>query len=175
MELRVLLSVVVLGLSACGGGAEKAAAVFSHAQKAAKTAPAFKKAATVAEQTAGMVQAASPARSEPIAELKFELRSRPTAGQTLSVDLALLPQLDAASATVELSGSDGLAVTATDNSISFTAVVRSSVYRKSVLVTPATDGVYFLNAVATLKSEDYTGVRSFTIRFKFTVTPVNNA
>ena len=160
-DLRVLLPPLLLVLSACNGDSGKDA-VFSVAHKA-KPAPVVKRGPTIAEQTAGMVLAASPARSEPIAELKFELRSRPTAGQPLTVDLALLPQIDASSALIELSGTDGLRIADTDASMSFSDILRTNIYRKSVTVTPPAEGVFYLNAVATLKSPEFSEVRNFTI------------
>jgi hypothetical protein len=160
-DLRFLLAPLLLALSACSGDSGKDA-VFLPSHKA-KPAPVAKKGPTLAEQTAGMVLAASPARSEPIAELKFELRSRPIAGRALTVDLALLPQIDASSALIELSGTDGLKVAEPDASMSFSDILPTNVYRKSVTVTPPAEGVFYLNAVATLKSPDFSQVRNFTI------------
>ena len=152
---------MLLVLCACGGDSAKETA-FSAVHKP-KPAPIAKKGPSIAEQTAGMVLAASPARSEPIAELKFELRSRPTAGQPLIVDLALLPQNDASVATVEIKGSDGLSIADGDAAMNFSDVVRENVYRKSVTVTPPAEGVFYLNAVVTLKGADFSEVRDFSI------------
>jgi len=161
LEFRVLLPALLLVLSACNGDSDKHAA--DAAVHKPKAAPELKKGPTIAEQTVGMVLAASPARSAPIAELKFELRSRPTAGRSLVVDLALLPQMDADLATVEMKASDGLNVADGDAVITFSDVVRTNVYRKSVTVTPPADGLYYLNAVATLKGIDFSEVRDFSI------------
>ena len=160
-ETRTLLPALLLVLSACNGDSGQAAAdLVAHKPKPAVVT---KKGPSVAEQTLGMVLAASPARSEPIAELKFELRSRPVGGRPLVVDLALLPQMEAGLATIDLKGGDGLAVADGDAAVSFADVIRNNVYRKSVTVTPAADGMFYLNATAPLKGADFSEVRDFTI------------
>ena len=50
-----------------------------------------KKGPSVEEQTAGMVTAASPGKSDVPIGLKFEIDERPIVGRPLAIDIALLP------------------------------------------------------------------------------------
>jgi len=110
-----------------------------------------------------MVLAAAALRSADIADLKFDLPVRPQAGQPFSLELALLPTMDSPQATLELSGSEGLTLAPEDTTASFPDVSRAHVYRKSVAMTPAGEGVYFLSVLANFKNADFTDSRSFTI------------
>lgn len=154
---------VVLAIAACSGndGADSAgpaSSVKKHSSsKTAKSGPSRE------EQTAGMVLAAAALRSADIADLKFDLPVRPQAGQPFSLELALLPTTDTPLATLELNGSEGLTLAPEDTSVSFPDVSRAHVYRKSVAMTPAAEGVYFLSVLATFKNSDFSDSRSFTI------------
>ncbi len=66
-----------------------------------------------------MVEAASQGKSQAPVMLKFDLLQRPTVGQPLEIALALLPQIPAAAATIEVAASDGLQVAAGDSRIEF--------------------------------------------------------
>ena len=59
-----------------------------------------------------MVEAAAQGKSQLPVELKFELDQRPTVGQPLSIDIAVVPQIDANGAAIQVSGGDGLSVPA---------------------------------------------------------------
>ena len=162
-NLRVLLPVVVLTLVACNGdsgGESASSAVSVHAPKSSQTT---KSGPTREEQTAGMVLAASPSRSAAVGELKFDIHSRPLAGVPLNIDMVLLPTLDAQTLTLQLTGSDGLAITAGDESQTFTDVSRLQVYRKSATVTPAAEGVYFLTVMAVFRNADSSDARTYSI------------
>lgn len=162
-NLRVLLPVVLLTLVACNGDSGGSAASSTATLHKPKSAHTAKEGPTREQQTAGMVTAASPSRSAAVGELKFDIHSRPLAGVPLNIDMALLPAVDAPTVTLELSGSDGLAITAGDESQSFADVSRFDVYRKSATVTPAAEGVYFLTVVATFKNVDFADVRTYSI------------
>jgi hypothetical protein len=162
-NLRVLLPVVLLTLVACNGDSGGSAASSTTAIHKPKSTQTAKAGPTREEQTAGMVLAASPSRSAAVGELKFDIHSRPLAGVPLNIDMALLPAVDVPTLTLQLSGSDGLAITAGDESQSFADVSRFNVYRKSATVTPAAEGMYFLTVVATFKNVDSVDVRNYSI------------
>ncbi len=63
---------------------------------------------SVAEQTAGMVEAAAQGKSQLPVQLKFELTQRPKVGQALDINLALMPQIDGSPAIIKVTGGDGL-------------------------------------------------------------------
>jgi len=131
-------------------------AVSSHNPKADREGP------TREQQTAGMVSAASPAHSADIADLKFNIAARPEPGQPVSIDLAWLPLTETPVASLDLSGSDGLTLPA-NRTVSFSDVGRAHVYRASVSVTPASEGIYFLNVLVSFRNADFTDTRPFTL------------
>ncbi len=163
-NFKPLVVCTMLCLAACGGDSGgDAAKTGSQLHHKARNSKAAASGPTREEQTAGMVSAASPVRSAEIAELKFDIPTRPEAGKPVGVDLALLPMTDCPSVTLDLSGSEGLTVPAEDASASFSDASRLHVYRKSVVVTPASEGMYFLSVVATFRNPDSADTRSFTV------------
>lgn len=160
---RVLLPFALLTLVACNGDSGDSSASSSTAIHKPKTAQTAKAGPTREEQTAGWVLAASPSRSAAVGELKFDIHSRPLPGVPLNVDLAMLPAIDAPTLILELTGSEGLAITRGDESQSFADVSRFNVYRKSATVTPAAEGVYFLTVLATFKNADAADARTYSI------------
>src|ERR1700716_993990 len=81
-----------------------------------------KKGPSAAELTVGMVEAASQGKSELPVLLKFDLKQRPTSGQPLDIDIALVPQIDAGAADIQVTGGDGLTVAPGTNQIDLPAV-----------------------------------------------------
>ena len=82
----------MLALAACSGEKHPDAADQAAAKSAASAAKQHT--ATVAEQTASMVQAATSGKATAPMQLKFELAERPIAGQTIDLALALLQPLE---------------------------------------------------------------------------------
>lgn len=160
--IRLLLMCAALCLGACGGESGGGTDPGPHLHKN-KSARVDKPGPTREQQTAGMVSAASPARSAEIADLKFDIATRPEAGKPLEVQLALLPLTEAPSASLELSGSDGLSLAADQTVVNFNDIARTRVYRSSVSVTPAAEGIYFLTVAVAFKNPDFTDTRSFTV------------
>jgi hypothetical protein len=122
-----------------------------------------KKGPTAAELTAGMVEAASQGKSQLPVQLKFDLAQRPTLGQPMDVNLAVMPQIDASPADIKVTGGDGLTVDPAANAIDLPAVEAGQVYRQSVKVTPASDGVLLLSVSVSLKHDEMTESRAFSI------------
>jgi len=113
--------------------------------------------------TAGMVEAASQGKSQLPVKLKFELQERPTLGHLLAIDIAVLPQIDGKPAGIQVAGGDGLTLVPGTNEIELPAVEAGQVYRQSVKVTPTADGVLVLNLTVSLKHDDMTESRAFSI------------
>jgi len=122
-----------------------------------------KKGPSAAELTAGMVEAASQGKSQLPVQLKFDLKQRPTPGQALDIDIALIPQIDGGAADIQVTGGDGLSVAPGTNQIGFPAVEAGQVYRQSVKVTPISDGVLLLGLTISLKHDEMTESRGFSI------------
>ena len=125
--------------------------------------PAIAKKGPGAEQlTAGMVEAVSQGKSQLAVKLKFELRQRPTLAQPLDINIAVLPQIDAELAGIQVTG-DGLTVPPGASQLDSTAVQAGQVYRHDIRVTPTAEGVLLLNLTVSLKHDDMTESRAFSI------------
>jgi hypothetical protein len=122
-----------------------------------------KKGPTAAELTAGMVEAASQGKSQLPVGLKFDLSQRPTLGQALDVNIAVMPQIDASGADIQVTGGDGLTVAPGTSPIDLPAITAGQVYRQSVKVTPTADGVLVLSLSVSLKHAEMTESRAFSI------------
>ena len=151
----------VAAMTACHGdtGAPPQAAPTPHV----RAAPPAKKGPTAAELTAGMVEAVTQGKSQLEVQLKFDLRQKPTVGQPLEVDIAVMPQIDAGAAEVQITGGDGLTVAEGANQIELPNVQAQEVYRQSFKVTPTAEGVLLLGLTVSLKHDEMTESRAFSI------------
>jgi hypothetical protein len=160
--VRVLMFCTVAALGACHGDSGTPAQSTTATSHIGKT-PAAKKGPTAAELTLGMVDAASLGKSQLPVELKFTLQQRPKLGQALDIDIAVVPQIDASPAGIDISGGDGLTISADMNHIDLPAVEAGQVYRQSIKVTPAVDGVLLLSLTVALKHDEISESRAFYI------------
>jgi hypothetical protein len=148
-------------LSACHGDEQPAS---KAAPAPARRAPvAVQRAPTAGESTVGMVEAASQGKSQMPVSLKFDLLSRPVAGQPLEVAIALLSQIAGGPATIDVTGSEGVQLSSGDNQIAFATVEPEQVYRHSITVTPTAEGVSFVSLNVTLKHDEMTESRVFSV------------
>jgi hypothetical protein len=130
----------------------------------ANTAPAAPaRRAQPQESTTGMVEAVSQGKSQASVTLKFDLLQRPAVGQPLEIAIALLPQIAAGPATIDVSGSAGVQLAAGDAQIEFPSVEAAQVYRRSIMVTPSVDGVQFVTLSVSLKHDEITDSRVFSV------------
>jgi hypothetical protein len=158
---RVVLLCTLAALAACQKDSGTTPAPAPQI-KARQTQP-VKKGPTAAELTAGMVEAAGQGKAQGPVDLKFELAQKPKLGQTLDINLALLPQIDAATATIQVAGADGMSVAAADAQFEIATVVSGEVYRHTVKVTPTAEGVMVIGVTLLLKNDDNTETRAFSI------------
>ncbi|MEA3132832.1 MAG: hypothetical protein QOG17_678 [Gammaproteobacteria bacterium] len=158
---RTLPWFAVVLLAACHGDSSQApqpkATPPAHAPAAVKLGP------TPEELTAGMVEAVTLANSAVPVAVKFDLASRPTVGQPLEIVIAVMPQVAAGSATVQVSGGDGLQLASTVGPIDIPSIEPAQVYRVNLTMTPTTDGVHLLGLNVSLKRDDITETRSFSV------------
>ena len=122
-----------------------------------------KRGPTVAEQTVGMVEATVQGKSQAPVTLKFDLAQRPKVGHPLEIGLALIPQVDASPATIQVSGGDDVTVAAGANQFDIAAAQAGEVYRQSVSVTPTAEGVLLVGVSVSLKRDEVTDVKTFSI------------
>jgi hypothetical protein len=157
---RIVMLCTVAALSACHRDSDAP----PPPQAPRVSAPVVpRKGPTGEELTAGMVEAANQGKSQLPVKLKFDLQQRPTLGQPLDVDIAVLPQIDASVGGIEVAGGDGLTVVPGANRVDLPAVEAGQVYRQSLKVTPTADGVLLLSLTVSLKHDDVTESRAFSI------------
>ena len=159
--VRVLALCIVAALGAChqdsGTPNQPKTAARVNLPMIAKKGP------TVEELTAGMVEAAAQGKSQLPVRLKFELKQRPVIGQPLDIDIAVMPQIDASAASVQVTGGDGLTVAPGAKQVDLPSMEVGQVYRQTVTVTAAADGVLLLGLTVSLKHDDVTDSRAFSI------------
>jgi hypothetical protein len=155
--------VCVVAQSACHGDAGTPPTPSAAPAPQAKAAPPVKKGPSAADLTAGMVEAASQGKSTLPVELKFDLPEKPQIGKPLQVDIAVMPQIPAAPAAIQVTGADGLEVAPEASRIEIPSVEVGEVYRQSLKVTPTADGVLFLDLTVSLNHDEMTESRVFAI------------
>jgi hypothetical protein len=125
---------------------------------------AQKPGASAAEQTAGMVQAAVVGKSQtPPVELKFDLAQKPKVGQPVEINLALIAQVSANPATIQVAGGDDLTVAPGGNQFEIPSAEAGEVYRHTWSVTPNAEGVVLMNVTVSLKHDELLDQRAFSI------------
>jgi hypothetical protein len=161
INARILLLCALAVLCACQKDPDTTTAVTPVFK--AKTAPPVKKGPTAAELTAGMVEASSQGKAQAAVDLKFELVQKPKVGQPLEINLALLPQVDATSAAIQIAPSAGFTLADGAGQFDLPAIAAGEVYRHTVNVLPTSDGVFLLGVTLLLKNDDGTDTRAFSI------------
>jgi hypothetical protein len=158
--LRLLLLCALAALAACHRDSSAPAAPVSAPRPAL---PAVKRGPGADQLTAGMVEAASQGKSQLPVRLKFELAHRPTLGQPLDIDIAVMPQINASPAAIQVAEGDGLTLPPGANQLDLPDLEAGQVYRQTLKVTPTTDGVLVLNLTVSMKHDDLTETRAFSI------------
>ena len=153
----------VASLSACNRDSSPAPPGNAATQVKPKAPAVVKTGPTAAEQTAGMVQAVAQGKSQAPVELKFDLSARPKVGQALQINLALIPQVPASPASIQVNGGDGITVDAGANQLDIPAAEAGEVYRKTVSVTPNAEGVLLVGVTVSLKHDEITDSKAFSI------------
>ena len=160
-KLQVLVLCALAAVGGCHGD--------SAAPPAGKPAPrvaapaVLKKGPRVAEQTKGMVEAATQGRWTVPVELKFALDEKPQVGKPLQVNIAVLPQIAAVSAAVQIAPAEGLEIAPGSSQFEIPSVEPDSVYRQIIKLTPTAEGVLLLGLTITLKHDDIAESRVFSI------------
>ena len=157
---RMLALVAAVLLAACHGEPKQAPAA---TPAPAAVAPVVKRGPTPDELTAGMVEAVTIGKSTAPVAVKFDLPERPSVGKRFEIVIAVLPQIAAGSAMVQVSGSDGLQLAPNLAPIEIPSLDPGQVYRLSIPVTPTADGVHMLGLSVSLKEDDSAESRSFSV------------
>jgi hypothetical protein len=160
MKLRVIMLLAIAGSAACdrhSGSAPVPAAKPKTGVRAAAQNP------NPQQLTAGMVEAVAQGKAQGAVDLKFDLLERPVQGQPLEIEIALLPQTAAESATVAVTSSDGLKVDPGEEQFEIAAVEAARVYRHSIKLTPTTEGLCLLTLSVSLQHEQTSDSRVFSV------------
>jgi hypothetical protein len=153
---------VTLGLlagcgSSSGSGAASAAAKSKKAHTQVSTDPAER---PVADMVAGV----SPSKAGPPVALKFELREQPHAGQTLDVDIAVLPGAPAIDRIYgKFHGAEGLDLVEGGELPAIDKPAVGSVIRHVVRVLPKQDGIFTMSATVSVDLADESITRTYSI------------
>jgi hypothetical protein len=161
MKLRIFILCVLATLAAChrNSGTTPVAKSTAHVKAPVAPPPGL----TAREQTAAMVEAATVGKSQVPVSLKFEVLQRPVQGQPLEIAIALLPQIPAHPATIEVTGSETLQIGAGENQIEFAEVEPAQVYRHSIKLTPTAEGVFLVTLSVSLKHDQMADSRVFSV------------
>jgi hypothetical protein len=162
MSAQVVLLGALLAVSACNKDSGSAPAPSAASRVKPKATPLTPH-ATAAEQTVGMVQAASQGKSSVPVELKFDIAQRPKVGQPLEINLALIAEIPVSSGTVQLTGADEFSVAPGANQFDIPSEEAGEVYRHTVNVTPNAEGVVLLGVTVLLKHDEIVDQRVFSI------------
>jgi hypothetical protein len=158
---QVLLLFAAFTLSACHREAGGTAA--SNPAPQVKPKALVTPGPTAAEQTANMVEASAQGKSQLPVQLKFEFSQRPKVGQALAINFALIPQIDASPAIIKVNGGEGLTMGADAAEFDIPAAAAGEIYRQTVNVTPAAEGVLILGVTVSLKHDEVTDLRNFSV------------
>ncbi len=159
---RVLAFIAVALLAACNNDSTPSPVAKLLPKLKFAPVPA-KRGPTPDEMTAGMVEAVSLAKSSVPVGLKFQLTQRPAMGQPLEVVVAVLPEVAADSATLQVAASDGLQLVAGNTSREIPSIEAGQVYKESIMVTPTTEGVQLLTLTVVLKHDESSDTRGFSV------------
>jgi hypothetical protein len=157
----VLLACAVAGFSACHRNSDPEAQPVPAPRVAVPVA--MNRGPSAAQLTSGMVEAASQGKSQLGVQLKFDVSQRPAVGQAVDINIAVLPQIDANGANILVTGGEGLTVAAGANQFDLPVIEAGQVYRESFKVSPTAAGVLLLNLTITLKHDEMTESRVFSI------------
>ncbi|HKE44051.1 MAG TPA: hypothetical protein VKB41_05880 [Steroidobacteraceae bacterium] len=111
-----------------------------------------------------MVSGVSATKDDSLVELKFELQARPQIGQSLPIEVALVPKKSAASMQVTYISADALTLEPVKVAGEFRNVQAGNIYHHQVSVIPRDSGVYYVSAVVMLDGQETGNVtRTFAI------------
>ena len=156
--LAVLAALAV----ACGGGDGKPAA--KAAKSAAAAGEASKKVAETPGKAAddGLANAVAVGKTAAAVDLKYDLPTRPAAGQPFEVELVFLPRIPADTLDVQATGMPGLVV-AGGATAAFAPVAVGERYVAKLLLQVPEPGLYYVGVTAKLTTKSQTDARTFSV------------
>lgn len=155
--VAVALVLLLVQLNGCGTA--------KHTGSAAQSSrPTTKRAPDAAEVAlANMVSAVASGKSSGDIEVKYELRDRPVVGESVDIDLALIPGQDLDRVYAVFQASDGLELTKGGKTPDFEHPSPGVPITHTVSIIPQRDGVFYVSAVVLVDSANQSVTRSFSI------------
>lgn len=154
---------ILAAISLAGCSQDSSTPVASTTTTHARARAPVKKGPSVEELTAGMALAPTVGKSSLPLDVKFELDERPKIGQALEINLALVPQVAGGPATVQVTDSAGIDAVQGDSEFDVPEVESGEVYRHTLHMTPTADGVLLVNLTVTLKHDEVTDSKAFSV------------
>lgn len=145
--IRAMVLATVIALAAGCGDSDEAA----KAKAAAKSKPA-KDAAKAQSQDNRFASAVYLAKGMPAVDVKYDLLSKPMAGQPLELELLLEPRLNSDLLEFTVTGMPGIDVIA-GGAASFQNVQGHQRYTAKAVIQPVEAGVYYLSVTAKASSK----------------------
>ena len=145
--IRATVLATVIALAAGCGDSDEAA----KAKAAAKSKPA-KDAAKAQSQDNRFASAVYLAKGMPAVDVKYDLLSKPMAGQPLELELLLEPRLNSDLLEFTVTGMPGIDVIA-GGAASFQNVLGHQRYTAKAVIQPVEAGVYYLSVTAKASSK----------------------
>jgi hypothetical protein len=123
-----------------------------------------RKAPSVAGGDADMTSAFSATRGQPgLVEVKFKLSKRPTVGEPVDIELAMIPTVELERLFARFQGTDGLQIVAGAESEHFEHPAKDTPVSHKVTVTATADGIYSVTAIVLADSDKESIARTFSI------------
>jgi hypothetical protein len=146
-------------LCACGASSTPDATTAAPTAQKAKKLPVAGDAST-----ADMSSAVSVTKAASAVQLKFELKSRPSPGTPVEVDVALIPTDPAlAHVSAKFEGEAGLQLVNAGDAVSVDKPAPGVPIKRMITVLPQADGIYTLHAMVTASSDGDSRTTSFAV------------
>ena len=156
----VAVGALLLGLYGCGSSSGSADAAHSKQKRSASQRVSDPS----ARPPQDMVAAVSVGKGGPPVGLRFELRSRPQAGQPVDLDLVVLPDApDIERINGGFEGGENLTLVEGGNLDSVEKPAQGSVIRHVLRLLPKQDGIFTVTAAVTVTLPNDSITRTFTI------------
>lgn len=156
---RLPLLAAVAALTACNSEPAPDAAPKVESKRAAAA-----KVATPADALAKMTRAVGNGKPGAAVDIRYDILAKPTAGQPVEVDVALVPGPGVDSLEATFSGMDGITL-AGSLSASFASVKAGEPYKHTLSLLPDRNGVFYITVAVNAKSGDLVMGRSFSLPF----------
>ena len=161
MKHRVLLSLALLGLAACGSDPDAESAAAAAAPSAA---PVPATAPKPEDPSAKMARAVGNGKPGAAVDIRYEFAAKPEVGKPLELRIALVPNAGVDAMNATFSGMQGITV-AGELSASFSNVEPRTPYMHTISVLPERAGVFYITVSVDTEISGSTLGRTFSIPF----------